>query len=78
MPSGTAHTQPPDTDPQVLTATEVADRLTEQGIPVTFSTVARWMRSKKVPSVELPSGRRVMRLTDYNALVGGLLQGEAS
>jgi len=54
-----------------LTASQVAQRLTDAGIPTSDETVRQWAKTGRLPSVELPSGRRWFRREDVEAILRG-------
>jgi predicted site-specific integrase-resolvase len=43
---------------QLLTASQVAERLTAAGVPTTDETVRAWAKSGRLDSIRTPSGRR--------------------
>jgi excisionase family DNA binding protein len=55
----------------LLTASQVAQRLAEGGIPVSDETVRQWAKSGRLPYVEVPSGRRWFRREDVEAILRG-------
>lgn len=57
-------------DPR-LTASQVAQRLTDAGIPCTDETVRQWANKGRLAFVELPSGRRWFRQSDVDAIIHG-------
>jgi predicted site-specific integrase-resolvase len=57
--------------PPFLTAPQVAQRLTEAGLPVSEETVRQWAKSGRLASVKLPNGRHRFRPEVVDAIVNG-------
>lgn len=55
----------------LLTTSQVAQRLTDGGIPTSDETVRNWAKSGRLPSTQTPSGRRWFRAEDVDAILRG-------
>ena len=62
----------------LLTASQVAQRLTEAGLPTSAETVRQWALKGKIDAVVLPSGRRWFRREVVEAIVNGELSASAA
>lgn len=55
--------------PPLLTAPQVAQRLTEAGLPVSDETVRQWAKAGRLASVKLPNGRHRFRPEVVDAIL---------
>lgn len=57
--------------PRYLTPRQVAETLTEAGIPVTEDAARRWARESMVESVKLPGGQYFIPRSAIDAILAG-------
>jgi len=54
-----------------LTAREAAEALTKAGITVSDEAVRNWIRSGRIASLRLPSGRMLVPMAAVKAIIAG-------
>jgi predicted site-specific integrase-resolvase len=54
---------------QLLTPGQAAERLRQAGIKISDEAVRQWLRADRLASVQLPSGRRLIRSEDVDAII---------
>ncbi len=55
----------------LLTASQVAQRLTDAGVPTSKEAVRKWATAGKIEFVATPSGRRFFQPTVVDAILRG-------